>query len=229
MAANIRTARGVWLDRRMPASIGYRQALTFDPVVGRVVACPSDWRLLMIRITLILTLLATLAISTGAYAQTTAEAIEQALAASPARAREGATVIKWNPDYTYETLKEGTNMVVCYSRADERERPPFAVQCTVKANLDRVAQNRKFRAESTSRDEERASVSAAGENGTRVAAEYGSFFRRMEGEDQASARIHQTIAMPEATGASAGFPENRDQGGAYIMAAGTSEAHLMIP
>ena len=41
-----------------------------------------------------------------AYAQSTAALIEQALAAASPRAGEGAAVIKWNADYTYETLKE---------------------------------------------------------------------------------------------------------------------------
>jgi hypothetical protein len=38
-----------------------------------------------------------------------------------------------------------------------------------------------------------------------------------------------TIAMPGATQASTGFPEDRSGGGAYIMDAGTSTAHLMVP
>ena len=179
------------------------------------------------RITLIV--LGALVCSSSASAQTDAEIIEMALAAAPRRALEGATVVKWAADHTYTTIKEGTNQVVCYNRADERDRQPFAVQCTSKMNLDRVAQNRRFHAESTDADGERALVAAAAANGTRVKAEFGSFFRSMNGADQASAGLHMTIAMPMATTASTGFPESRDQGGAFIMAAGTSEAHLMTP
>jgi len=169
------------------------------------------------------------AISPNAYAQSNAELIEEALAAAPRRARDDASVVKWSADHTYATMKEGTNEIVCYSRADQRDRPPFAVQCTVKANLERVAQNRRFRAESTDAEGERALVAGAAQNGTRVKAEYGSFFSSMNGPDQASAGVHTTISMPGATTASAGFPDSRDQGGAWIMAAGTSEAHLMLP
>ncbi len=178
---------------------------------------------------MLLLALGILTFSPSAYAQSDSELIEQVLAAAPRRARDDASVVKWSANHTYTTIKDGTNAVVCYSRADQRDRPPFAVQCTVKANLDRVAQNRKFRADSSNAEEERALVAAADENGTRVAAEYGSFFSSMNGQDQASARVHTTISMPGATMASAGFPENRDKGGAFIMAAGTSEAHLMIP
>ena len=170
-----------------------------------------------------------LAFSSSVYAQTNAELIEQALAAAPRRAREGATVVKWAADHTYTTIKEGTNQLVCYNRADERDRQPFAVQCTSQMNLERVAQNRRFHAESTDAAGERALVAAAAANGTRVKAEYGSPFISMNGADQASAGRHMTIAMPGATAASTGFPDSRDQGGAFIMAAGTSEAHLMTP
>ena len=183
----------------------------------------------MKRMVLIVLGLGALAFSSSAYAQTNAQLIEQSLAAAPRRGRDDATVVKWAADHTYTTIKEGTNKIVCYSRADQRDRPPFAVQCTSLANLDRVAQNRRFRAESTDAAGERALVAAAAQNGTRVAAEYGSWFRSMNGADQASAGVHTTIAMPGATAASAGFPENREQGGAYIMAAGTTEAHLMVP
>ena len=183
----------------------------------------------MKRIVLIVLGFGALAFSSTLYAQTNAQLIEQSLAAAPRRAREGASVVKWAADHTYTAIKEGTNKIVCYSRADQRDRPPFAVQCTSLANLERVAQNRRFRAESTDREGERALVAAAAQNGTRVKAEYGSWFRSMNGQDQASAGLHMTIAMPEATAASTGFPDNREQGGAFIMAAGTSEAHLMVP
>ena len=72
-------------------------------------------------------------------------------------------------------------------------------------------------------------VAAAEENGTRVMPEYGSVWIHMDGRDQVSARIHTTIAVPGATTESTGLPDNRSAGGAYIMAAGTSSAHIMIP
>ena len=73
--------------------------------------------------------------------------IDRALAAAPRQMKEGATVIKWNADFTYDTLKKGTNRLVCYDRSTQPGRQPFAVQCTSIGNLERVAQNRKFEAE----------------------------------------------------------------------------------
>ena len=162
-------------------------------------------------------------------AQSDQSVIEKALAAAPERARDATMVIRWNDDHTYEILKQGTNRLVCYDRSDEARRAPFDVQCTSVGNLERVAQNRRFRAMSADRQEENALLSAAEADGTRVVPEYGSLWLSMRGEDRESARIHTTIAMPGATAESTGFPEDRSQGGAYIMAAGTTTAHLMIP
>ncbi len=177
----------------------------------------------------VLIILGVLAVSTSAYAQTTAEIIERALAAAPGRASQGAAVIKWSADFTYETLKEGTNRLVCYDRSGEPGRQPFAVQCTSVGNLDRVAQNRRFEAESGNPEGMRAMLDAAEANGTRVKPEYGSVWVSMNGPDQAGARVHTTIAVPGATTESTGLPDNRRQGGAYIMNAGTTTAHIMTP
>ena len=50
----------------------------------------------------------------------------------------------------------------------------------------------------------------------------------LNGPDQATARLHVTIAVPGATAASLGLPDNGKMGGAWIMNAGTSTAHIMM-
>jgi hypothetical protein len=169
-----------------------------------------------------------LAISIGVFAQTQAEVIDRALAAAPRQMRDGATVIQWKADYTYETLKKGTNHLVCYDRSGEPGRQAFAVQCTSLANLDRVAQNRKFEAMADPAAKQ-AAMDAAEANGTRVKPEYGSVWLDMNGADQAHARIHTTIAVPGATTQSTGLPDSPKQGGSWIMNAGTTTAHIMTP
>ena len=178
---------------------------------------------------IILAVLGVLTISAGAEAQSTARTIERALLAAPARGRDAATVISWNADYTYRTLREGTSQLVCYDRSGDPGRPAFAVACTVLGNLDRVAQNRRFAAEGGDRAGTQALVAAAERNGTRIAPVFGSPWLGVSGDSQANAGTHTTIAMPGATEASSGFPENGRGGGAWLMAAGTSEAHLMTP
>jgi hypothetical protein len=179
--------------------------------------------------------LGALCLTTSGLAQTPAApaaamdpAIEKALAPAPRNMKEGATVIKFKADNTYETLKKGTNRLVCYDRSGEPGQQPFAVQCTSIANLDRVAQNRKFEA-IADRAARQAAIDAAEKDGTRAKPEFGSVWLTMNGPDREHARIHTTIAVPGATAQSMGLPDNNKQGGVWIMNAGTSTAHLMTP
>ena len=178
---------------------------------------------------IILAILGVLTVSAGADAQSTAQTIERALLAAPARGRDAASVVRWSADYTYETIKEGTSQLVCYDQSGDPGERPFSVECTVLGNLERVAQSRRFRAEGGDAAGSRALVATADANGTRIPPVFGSVWINVAGADRASAGTHMTVAMPGATMASTGFPESRGGGGAYIMAAGTSEAHLMTP
>ena len=177
---------------------------------------------------IVFALVGVLSVSASAQAQTATETIEQAVDASPARFGGDAMIVRWNADHTYETIREGNNGLVCYDRSDERDRAPFAAQCTSVNNLDRVAQNRRIRAQTSDTAGERAMIAAAEDAGTRVLPEYGSIWFRMDGADRASALLHATIAMPGATGASTGFAETRGPSGVWLMDGGTSAAHLMI-
>src|ERR1700712_1356146 len=85
-------------------------------------------------------------IAASASAQTPDDPIDKALAAAPRQMKEAATVIKWKPDFTYDTLRKGTNRMVCYDRTGQPGQQPFSVECTSIANLDRVAQNLKLEA-----------------------------------------------------------------------------------
>ena len=172
--------------------------------------------------------LGVLAVSTSVFAQAPAEAIEKALTAAPARMKEGTTVIKWKADNTYDTLKKGTNRMVCYDRSGEPGQQPFSVQCTSIANLDRVAQNRKFEAMSD-KTARQAAIDAAEKDGTRAKPEYGSVWLTMNAADKEHAHVHTTIAVPGATTQTTGLPQDNKQGGVWIMNAGTTTAHLMTP
>lgn len=172
---------------------------------------------------------ATLLIAASAHAQSPAEVIEQAIAMSLNKVPGQATIIKWKPDHTYDVVRKGTNKLACYDRSDERDRAPFSAQCTSLANLPREAQNRKIRFETKNTAEENARIAAAEKDGTRVKPEYGSLWYRMDGKDKDSAMLHATIAVPGAMAATIGLPENPQAGGAWLMDAGTSAAHIMMP
>jgi hypothetical protein len=167
-----------------------------------------------------------LAVFAVAFAQTSD--IDKALIAAPDNLKKDATVIKWKPDFTYDTLRKGTNRLVCFDRTGQPGQRPFAVECTSIANLDRVAQNLKFEAiaDKAARD---AAFDKAEKDGTRVKPEFGSVWYHMSGADQEHARTHITIAVPGATTQTMGLPDNPKQGGVWIMNAGTTTAHIMTP
>jgi hypothetical protein len=155
--------------------------------------------------------------------------VDKALVAAPASQKNQATVIRWKPDFTYETLRKGTNRLVCYDRSGLAQQQPFSVQCTSVANVERVAQNLKAEAMGDRKKSE-AFLQAAEKDGTRVKPEYGSMWYSVAGPDRENARPHHVmIAVPGATTQSTGLPENSKQGGAWIMNAGTSTAHIMVP
>ena len=163
------------------------------------------------------------------FGQAPQDPIERALSAAPRQMRDAAMVIKWKADGTYDTLRPGTNRLVCYDQSGEPNEQPVSFQCTSVGNLERVAQNKKFEKE-LDRDKRQAALDAAEKDGTRVKPEFGSVFYTMAGKDATTAtRVHLTIAVPGATAASLGLPDNNKQGGAWIMNAGTSTAHIMIP
>ncbi|MBZ5609322.1 MAG: hypothetical protein LAP38_13750 [Acidobacteriia bacterium] len=173
--------------------------------------------------------LSILAVSASAFAQAPEETIQKALLAAPRQMKDGATVIKWKADFTYDTLKKGSNRLVCYDRSGQPgQRQPFSVECTSIANLARVAQNLKFEAISD-KQASQAAFDAAEKDGTRVKPEFGSVWIHLSGPDPEHARTHTTIAVPGATTQSLGLPDNPGQGGVWIMNAGTTTAHLMTP
>ena len=85
--------------------------------------------------------LGAMTVAVSAYAQVNPD-VDKALLAAPGNQKEAAAVVKWKADGTYDTLKPGTNKLVCYDQSAQPTEQPFSVQCTSVENLKRVAQNR---------------------------------------------------------------------------------------
>jgi len=177
---------------------------------------------------IVLFVLGAAAVSASAFAQAPSDPIAVAVLAAPENMREGATVIKWKADHTYDTLRKGTNRLVCYDRSGFPLQAAFSLECTSIANVDRVAQNMKAEALGDKMKSE-AMLNSQEKDGTRVKPEYGSVWYHLMGPDREHARTHMTIAVPGATMQTIGLPENGKQGGVWIMNAGTTTAHLMTP
>jgi hypothetical protein len=156
--------------------------------------------------------------------------VDKALVAAPASLKDQATVIKWKKDFAYDTLRKGTNRLVCYDRSGFPLQQPFSVQCTSLGNLEREAQNLKAEA-SGERPKSEEILNAMEKDGSRAKPEYGSLWYAVAGPDREHARpeSHITIAVPGATSQSTGLPDNGRGGGAWIMNAGTMKAHIMVP
>jgi hypothetical protein len=172
-----------------------------------------------------------LAMSAGSLAQAPAAnpAIDRALLAAPRNMRDGAMVIKWKADGTYDTLRPGTNRLVCYDQSGDPAEAPVAIQCTSVGNLDRVKQNKEIERKEADAKVRQGLFAELETSGKRVKPEFGSVFYSYNGKDEATARLHVTIAVPGATTATLGLPDNPKMGGAWIMNAGTSTAHIMTP
>ena len=170
-----------------------------------------------------------LAMSASSLAQAPAADIDRALLPAPRNMKDGAMVIKWKADGTYDTLRPGTNRLVCYDQSGDPGEQPFAVQCTSVGNLERVKQNKEIERKEPDAKVRAGLFAELEKADKRVKPEFGSVFYSMNGKDQETARLHVTIAVPGATAASLGLPDNPKMGGAWIMNAGTSTAHIMTP
>lgn len=158
------------------------------------------------------------------------EAIANPLLALPANVRADAGVVKWKPDFTYDTLKESKNGLVCYDRSGFPGQAKFSMECTSMGNLPREAQNLKAEAAAQGdRAKSEGILNAQEKDGTRVKPEYGSIWYHFAGTDKEHARPHMTIALPGATAQSTGLPDKRVNNSIWIMNAGTTTAHIMVP
>jgi hypothetical protein len=158
--------------------------------------------------------------------------VDKALLAAPANLKNGAMVIKWSDDrQSYTTLRKANegNRLVCYDRSGFPVQQAFSVECTQVGNLDRVKQNMTVEKAAGDRAKAEEQFAALEKEGKRVKPEFGSVFYHMQGPDEARGRGHMTVSVPGATMASLGLPENGRGGGVWIMNAGTTTAHLMIP
>jgi hypothetical protein len=162
-------------------------------------------------------------------APTDQEMIDRSVLAAPANARAMAMVVKWAADGSRVVLRPGTNGLVCWDQSVWPHQRPFSAHCTSVANLPRVDQNREFYMKAPNAKEAELLVQAAEKAGMRKLPEFGAGNYGLVGNDQATARGHVTIAVPFATAATLKLSEKRIDSGAWIMDAGTSGAHIMVP
>jgi len=171
--------------------------------------------------------------SISPHAQSVEDEIARAVLAAPKAMADNAMVVRIADDGSHEVLREGSNGLVCYDRSDEPGRS-FAVQCTDVENLPRAKQTHRIKMSAGKADEAREMIAAAETNGSREVPEFGSVWYSLTGENRAAVTPHQahiTVAVPFATSDTLSLPSEGSytQAGAWIMDAGTSAAHIMVP
>lgn len=155
------------------------------------------------------------------------EQIERALMAAPERMRDGAAVIGFDESGSSVVLREGSNGLMCWDSSDEPgQQGRFSAQCTSENNRARVEQNHRIVNDAA---DPQARFEELEESGEREVAEFGTLYYHLIGDDAETGRLHVTVAVPYATPESTGLPAERRPAGLWLMDAGTSGAHLMIP
>jgi len=168
-----------------------------------------------------------LAAPTDAVAQSME--IEQAILAAPGSAGAEATVVHLNDDGSSTVIREGSNGFMCWDSSDHAYNN-WDSQCTSIENRARVEQNHEFYMAGGSEEEIEARFQEAEENGTREVSKYGSFYFHAVGTSADNLRMHSNIVVPFATGETlGGVPTSRQPAALWLMQAGTSSAHLMLP
>jgi len=164
------------------------------------------------------------------------ELIATALMAAPKASREECTVIGYNMEGEFVTLKEGTNEFICL--ADDPQKEGFNAACYHKNLEPFMARGRALKAEGKTgqeifdiREQEvKAGKLDMGGDGSTLHILYGpnANFDPESGE-VAEAVYRYVVYMPWATAASTGLPERPiAPNHPWIMNPGTHRAHIMI-
>ena len=161
-------------------------------------------------------------------AQSVDEQIARAVMAAPANLQADATVIMFDESGEIMVVREGSNGLMCWDSSNEPGRQGiFNAQCTSELNRARVKQNHQFSHAGGTPEEIQALFDHAEEDGTRELPVYGTMYYHWIGEEDG--RPHTNIAVPFATEENSRITQASRSDAMWIMDAGTSGAHLMLP
>ena len=162
--------------------------------------------------------------------------VATALMAAPAASRSECTVIGYNMEGKFVSLKEGTNEFICL--ADDPKQKGFSAACYHKNLEPFMARGRALKAQGKSakeifdiREEEaKAGTLDMGGNGSTLHILYGGdSMYDPETNEVGGAKYRYVVYMPWATAESTGLPEKPvEPNHPWIMNPGTHRAHIMI-
>ncbi len=156
----------------------------------------------------------------------------RATLALPPDLRREATVAKYDAESgERETLREGSNGIVCF----QRDAKTGYTRCTHESNLPEQDMRKKMAVEGKSNDEINEAVEAAIESGDITLRTFGGLaYRFYEGDDKM--KMLWVLRLPGLVAAETGMPTTAERdnlkvgkGTPWLMRDGTARAHLMIP
>jgi hypothetical protein len=171
----------------------------------------------------------------GAQVPSAETQIQQAVQAAPPQHQAGATVLGFAADGSIETLRKGTNDLICL--ADDPSREAWSVACYHVSLEPFMARGRELRAQGVTDSGELAQRRfAEADAGTLAMPEQPAMLYVLHGEgwDEASASVKSpflrwVIYTPWATLEETGLPAAPTGPGApWLMFPGTAGAHIMI-
>ncbi|HJO37492.1 MAG: hypothetical protein QGG24_05375 [Vicinamibacterales bacterium] len=183
-------------------------------------------------VALVLVAGALLAAPAGAQAQSTAEQIADAVLPLSDDLRAGAAVVTYDKATgARKVLREGTNQVECQSPDMEA----MQTVCYAKSLAPQMDLQAKLTAEGKSPEEVQAGIAAARDAGTLAPVPFGAMAYALRHDDR-RIKLMWVMMVPGATSESIGVStvtERNDglagKGRPWLMAAGTPNAHIMIP
>ena len=162
--------------------------------------------------------------------------IKTAVLAAPEMYQNGATVLGYNDEGKFITLREGTNGMVCL--ADDPNKAGISIACYGAELEPFMARGRALAAEGKSNEEKQEVRKTEIEAGTLTMPAEPSMVYILAGEEKdysaetgelLVSKIRYVIYKPFMTGESTGLPTKpQTPGMPWLMDAGTHRSHIMI-
>ncbi len=166
-----------------------------------------------------------------AAAQSDAALIAEATLPLPNQLKDGATVVVTDGDGNRRVVRQGTNALVC---SPDGPAPGFSVNCSdesIRRSGDvptALTQYGTLRAQGLAEDEILARISAGVKDGSLAPIVAGAMHLIVSGPDKEHTELLVVIRLPDATAESTGLSTEPSEDHAWLMFAGTHQAHIMI-
>jgi len=154
--------------------------------------------------------------------------IAEAVSPLPESMRADATVVTFDAKGAVQTLRQGTNGVVCQPN-QPKPTPDFSASCYSQALAPQREMEAKLRAEGKDAKAVSAAVQAAKDAGTLKNPPLGTMMYGRSGKTADATRVTWVMLMPNMKAEDLGLPVKAGKGTPWMMNSGKPGAHIMMP